>query len=129
MKKFPLALAAALLLCASLCHAQSVKPLLLRQPTLSKTQIAFVYGGDIWTVNREGGEATRLTSGPGSKSNPSFSPDGTQIAFSGKYEGRTNVYVVAATGGYPTRVTFQSGPDVVSGWTSTRIRPPPRENL
>ncbi len=118
MRKFALALAATLLLCATLCQAQSEKPLLLRQPTLSKTQIAFVYGGEIWTVNREGGEATRLTSGPGSKSNPSFSPDGTQIAFSGKYEGRTNVYVVAASGGYPKRVTFQSGPDIVSGWTN-----------
>ena len=117
MRKFALALAAALLLCATLCQAQSEKPLLLRQPTLSKTQIAFVYGGDIWTVKREGGEATRLTSGPGSKSNPSFSPDGTQIAFSAKYEGRTNVYVVPSTGGYPSRVTFQSGPDIVSGWT------------
>jgi tricorn protease len=118
LKKFVLTLAAVLILCATICQAQSEKPLLLRQPTLSKTQIAFAYGGDIWTVNREGGEATRLTSGPGSKSNPSFSPDGTQIAFSAKYEGRTNVYVVASTGGYPKRVTYQSGPDVVSGWTN-----------
>jgi tricorn protease len=117
VRKFALAIAAALL-CATLCQAQSDKPLLLRQPTLSKTQIAFVYGGDIWTVNREGGEATRLTSGAGSKSNPSFSPDGTQIAFSAKYEGRTNIYVVPAAGGYPKRVTFQSGPDIVSGWTN-----------
>ena len=73
MRKFAFAIATALLF-AAVCHAQSEKPLLLRQPTMSKTQIAFAYGGDIWTVNREGGEATRLTSGPGSKSNPRNSP-------------------------------------------------------
>ncbi len=117
MRKFVFALATALFAFAAVCHAQSEKPLLMRQPTMSKSQIAFAYGGDIWTVSREGGEATRLTNGPGSKSNPSFSPDGSQIAFSAKYEGRTNVYVVPATGGFPRRVTFQSGPDIVSGWT------------
>lgn len=117
MKKFALAAAAALLLFATLTQAQSEKPLLLRQPTMNKTQIAFVYAGEIWTVNREGGEATRLTAGPGSKSNPSFSPDGSQIAFSAKYEGRTNIYVVSATGGFPRRVTFEAGPNIVAGWT------------
>jgi hypothetical protein len=30
------------------------RPLLLQKPTLSKTQIAFVYAGDLWTVPREG---------------------------------------------------------------------------
>ena len=117
MRKFPFAVATVLLVFVAVCHAQSEKPLLMRQPTMSNSQIAFAYGGDIWTVSREGGEATRLTTGPGSKSNPRFSPDGLQIAFSAKYEGRTNVYVVPATGGFPRRVTFQSGPDVVSGWT------------
>ena len=70
MRKFVFAIAAALLAFAAVCQAQSEKPLLMRQPTLSKSQIAFAYGGEIWTVSREGGEATRLTTGPGSKSNP-----------------------------------------------------------
>lgn len=113
-----LALVLALIFCVSILHAQTGKPLLLREPTLSEKQIAFVYGDDIWTVGREGGEAVRLTSGIGAKSNPRFSPNGSLIAFSAKYEGRTNVYVVAATGGNPRRVTFHSGPDVVAGWTN-----------
>ncbi len=71
MRKSALAIVVALL-CAAFCQAQSDKPLLLRQPTLSKTQIAFVYGGDIWTVNRDGGEATRLTSGHRLKIEPEF---------------------------------------------------------
>ncbi|MCP6769281.1 hypothetical protein NL529_30980, partial [Klebsiella pneumoniae] len=35
---------------------------LFRKPTISKTQIAFSYGGDLWIVDRNGGEARRLTS-------------------------------------------------------------------
>jgi len=46
--------------------AQSDSPLLLRFPTVSKTQIVFNYGGNLWIVGREGGDARRLTSGVGS---------------------------------------------------------------
>src|SRR5204863_4224546 len=58
---------------------------LLRQPTVSNTQIAFAYAGDIWVAGRDGGDAKRLTSFPGTESNPHFSPDGKQIAFSMQY--------------------------------------------
>lgn len=63
--------------------AQSDPPLLLRFPTVSKTQIVFNYGGNLWIVSREGGDARRLTSGAGVEILPSFSPDGTMIAFTG----------------------------------------------
>ena len=49
---------------------------LLRSPTVSATQIAFVYANNIWTVDRAGGTARRLTSFQGETSNPHFSPDG-----------------------------------------------------
>ena len=49
---------------------------LLRYPSVGRTQIAFAYASDIWVAPREGGEARRLTSFPGSESNPSISPDG-----------------------------------------------------
>ena len=93
------------------------EPLLLRQPTLSGTDIAFAYGDDIWRVSREGGEAVRLTAGPGIKSAPHFSPDGKWIAFTGEYDGKVNVYVVSVNGGSPRRVTFHAGPDAAVGWT------------
>ncbi|HWC55266.1 MAG TPA: hypothetical protein VG676_16900, partial [Chitinophagaceae bacterium] len=35
---------------------------LLRQPSISATQIAFEYAGDIWIVSKDGGEARRITS-------------------------------------------------------------------
>src|SRR5947208_10610446 len=64
---------------------------LLRKPTVSKTQIAFSYGGDLWVVDRGGGEAKRLTSDVGIEIDPVFSPDGTTIAFTGEYDGNEDV--------------------------------------
>ncbi len=114
------ALAVFFLLLASLlpkASAQSDPPLLLRFPTVSKTQIVFNYGGHLWIVSREGGDARRLTSGPGVELMPSFSPDGTMIAFTGEYDGNRDVYVVPATGGVPRRLTFHPADEYVLGWT------------
>ena len=106
-----------LLATASLGFAQSERPLLLRDPALSKTHIAFVYAGDLWIVGRDGGDATRLTTGPGTETYPVFSPDGSMIAFSGEYDGNVDVYVVPSTGGVPRRLTYHPGTDSVSSWT------------
>src|ERR1700752_1215298 len=76
---------------------------LFRKPTVSKTQIAFSYGGDLWVVERAGGEARRLTSDAGIEIDPVFSPDGTMIAFTGEYDGNEDVYVIPATGGVSKR--------------------------
>jgi tricorn protease len=92
-------------------------PLLLQTPTVSKTQIAFAYGGDIWIVDRKGGEARRLVTGIGLESSPIFSPDGQWVAFTGDYDGNTDVYVVPAEGGQPRRLTYHPDPDVALGWT------------
>ena len=97
--------------------AQSDSPLLLRFPTVSKTQIVFNYGGNLWIVGREGGDARRLTSGVGSETVPSFSPDGMMLAFTGEYDGNRDVYVVAASGGVPRRLTFHPADEMVLGWT------------
>jgi tricorn protease len=97
--------------------AESNPPLLLQKPTLSRTQIAFVYAGDLWTVPREGGEARHLTTGPGYETNPVFSPDGSTIAFTGEYDGNIDVYTVPAAGGVPKRLTWHPVADWVLGWT------------
>jgi tricorn protease len=92
-------------------------PLLLQRPTVSRTLVAFSYGGDIWTVPRAGGSATRLTGGEGNATDPAFSPDGGLIAFTGDYDGNADVYVVAANGGLPRRLTYHPGRDEAVGWT------------
>ena len=91
-------------------------PLLLQKPTISRTSVAFAYGGDIWTAPRTGGAARRLTAGNGEASDPSYSPDGSLIAFTGTYDGNTDVYVVSADGGVPKRLTYHPAPDGVVGW-------------
>jgi tricorn protease len=90
---------------------------MLRSPTVSKTQIAFAYANNIWTVDRNGGSARRVTSFQGTTENPKFSPDGKLIAFSAQYGGNTDVYVVPAEGGEPKRLTWHPGADLVQGWT------------
>ena len=91
--------------------------LLLRSPALSRTQIVFSYAGDLWSVPREGGEASHLTTGAGDESNPVFSPDGTMIAFTGQYDGNYDVFVIPAEGGVPKRLTWHPDPDQAVGWT------------
>ncbi len=95
---------------------------LLQQPDVSETHIAFVYGGDIWVVEKTGGTARRLTSPRGQEDFPRFSPDGSRIAFSGNYDGNTDVYVVPSMGGDTRRVTHHPGNDRLVDWTPDGAR-------
>ncbi len=90
---------------------------MLRMPSVSSTQIAFVYASNVWVVERAGGSARRVTSFPGTTVNPHFSPDGKLIAFSSGYSGSEDVYVVPSEGGEPKRLTWHPGADTVQGWT------------
>ena len=89
---------------------------LLRSPSLSNSHLSFVYGGDIWIAEKDGSNPRRLTVNPGVEQNPIFSPDGQQIAFTGNYDGNTDVYVVSIYGGAPKRVTYHPTADVLRGW-------------
>jgi len=89
---------------------------LLRQPDVSATEIAFVYGGDIWIVDKEGGVANRLSTPKGEESFPRFSPDGASIAFTGNYDGNSDIYVMPVGGGLPTRLTHHPDPDRMLDW-------------
>ena len=86
---------------------------LLWQPAISKTHIAFIYGEDLWVANLDGSWPRRITVSEGQESNPVFSPDGRQIAFTGQYDGNQDVFVVPVTGGIPKRLTWHPGTDIV----------------
>jgi len=99
---------------------------LLRFPDVNEDTIVFSHGGDLWTVPVEGGTARRLTSGEGVKVLPRFSPDGSWIAFTGHYDGSSDVYVMPASGGEPRRLTWYPAREnsermgfdnIVLGWT------------
>ncbi len=79
---------------------------LLRFPAIHGNQVAFTYAGNLYTVAAEGGLARRLTHHDGFEMFPRFSPDGKWLAFTGQYDGNTEVYVMPAGGGIPKRLTF-----------------------
>lgn len=79
---------------------------LLRFPTCNGQEIVFSYAGDLYKVPVQGGEAQRLTSHIGYEIFPRFSPDGKTIAFTGQYDGNTEVYSIPSTGGEPLRLTY-----------------------
>lgn len=89
-----------------LASAQEAR--LLRFPTTNGTDVVFSYGGDLYKVPLNGGDATRLTSHVGYEMFARFSPDGKAIAFTGQYDGNTEVYLISANGGEPIRLTYTS---------------------
>jgi tricorn protease len=101
---------------------------LLRFPAISATQIVFTYAGDLYTVPTTGGVARKLTNDIGFEMFARFSPDGKWIAFTGQYDGNTEVYLMPAEGGIPKRLTYTAtlsrddvsdrmGPNnIVLGW-------------
>ncbi|MGB6773360.1 MAG: PDZ domain-containing protein [Terriglobales bacterium] len=103
-------------LCSLALTAQPSHPLLQR-PTFNGNLIVFSYAGDLWTVDRNGGHASRLTTGTGIETDPVFSPDGSMIAFTGEYDGNTDVFVVPTIGGVPKRLTYHPAADSAVGWT------------
>jgi tricorn protease len=90
---------------------------MLTDPAVSRDRIAFAYANDLWVANLDGSGVRRLTSHPGVESGPRFSPDGSMIAFTGRYEGNTDVCVVPAEGGVPRRLTWHPRNDVALGFT------------
>jgi tricorn protease len=90
---------------------------LLQQPDISKDQIVFVFGADLWLAPIQGGDSKRLTSTPAVEGNPRFSPDGKQIAFSSNRTGAIAVYVVSIEGGNPKQLTWHPSDARVVGWS------------
>ena len=102
---------------ASFDRAAADETRLLRQPSLSAQHVVFAHGGDLWIVERSGGQAVRLTSTPAVESDPHFSPDGASIAFTSNRSGTPAVWIMPATGGAPTRLTWYPAPAFARGFT------------
>jgi tricorn protease len=115
-KTILMSLAALLLLTSTTLLYSQVNARMLRYPDVSATHICFVYAGDIWVVTKEGGTAHRLSSPRGEESFPRFSPDGSKIAFSGNYDGNTDIYLISAMGGDLQRLTHHGMPDRIIDW-------------
>jgi tricorn protease len=79
---------------------------LLRFPAIYGDKIVFTYAGDLYTVSSSGGVARKITSDIGTELFPRFSPDGKWIAFTGQYDGNSEVYLIPSEGGIPKRLTY-----------------------
>lgn len=100
-----------------------------QQPTLSKSalsepalspdgkEIAFVSGGDIWTVPAEGGVARLLIAHPATESRPLYSPDGTQLAFISMRTGNGDIYILNLSTGSLQRRTYDDARDQLDAWS------------
>src|SRR5689334_8710654 len=89
----------------------------VRYPTIHQDQIVFVSEDDLWIISSEGGRAERLSAGVAEVSYPRFSPDGAMLAFVGREEGPSEVYVMPTPGGLAQRLTFQDASCRISGWS------------
>lgn len=96
--------------------ATAQETLLLRTPSVSGNTLAYAYAGDVWVSDKNGQNPRRLTVHQGAEMNPRISPDGKWVAFSARYDGNLDVYVVSSAGGTPKRLTFHSAGDYVRGW-------------
>ena len=82
-----------------------------------RREIAFVSGGDIWTVPAAGGEAHLLVTDASNDHRPLYSPDGSQLAFMSTRNGGSNIYVLSLPTGTLRRITFADGVDQLDSWS------------
>ncbi|MDR7331029.1 S41 family peptidase [Roseateles asaccharophilus] len=118
MPRLPLAALTAALCWAGATSAWASTNGFYRQPALQGDQIYFVAEGDLWRVGTPGGHALRLTTHPGQESQPAVSPDGKWLAFTGQYDGGTEIYLMPTAGGPPRRLTWEGGGMRVWGFSA-----------
>ncbi|MCF0167435.1 MAG: PD40 domain-containing protein, partial [Bacteroidales bacterium] len=105
MKKRVLTLALALF---SVFAFAAEEARLLRFPSVGGDHIIFSYAGDLYVTSINGGAASRITSSVGYETFSRISPDGKTVAFTGQYDGNTEVYTMPVEGGEPFRVTYSA---------------------
>ena len=82
------------------------------------SEIAFVSGGDIWSVAATGGDAHLLVSHPATESKPLYSPDGRKLAFVSTRTGNGDIYVLTLETGELVRLTFDDGLEQLDAWSA-----------
>ncbi|MBW1688193.1 MAG: PD40 domain-containing protein, partial [Deltaproteobacteria bacterium] len=80
--------------------------------------ILFELLGDLYTVPLEGGDSVAITSGMAFDSQPSYSPDGSHIAFVSDRDGAENVWIANSDGSDPKQLSKEKQSLYVSpSWT------------
>ncbi|GAH29359.1 unnamed protein product [marine sediment metagenome] len=71
---------------------------------------------EIYVMNADGSNQTRLTNNPAGDRKPCFSPDGNKIAFTSLHGENPEIYVMNADGSNQTRLTNNPGLDIGPSW-------------
>jgi Tol biopolymer transport system component len=71
---------------------------------------------EVYVMNADGSNQTRLTTSPGFDENPSWSPDGSEIAFDTNRDGNLEIYAMNADGSNPHRVTNHPAIDAIPSY-------------
>jgi molecular chaperone DnaK len=79
--------------------------------------VAYAAGGDLFVVPGSGGDPVQLTDHPADDGHPSWSPDGTRLAFSSARSGNADIYVMSAEGAGQFPLTDDPGADVRPTWS------------
>ncbi len=95
-----------LLFVGVLSAVQADEARLLRFPSTNGQEVVFTYAGDLYKAPLAGGQAQRLTSHVGVEMFARYSPDGSTIAFTGQYDGNTEIFLMSGQGGEPKRITY-----------------------
>ena len=77
-----------------------------RFPTVFNKQIVFVSEDDLWSITTDNLRALRLTNNISQITSPLLSPDGKWIAYVGREDGNTEIYIMPSSGGISKRITF-----------------------
>jgi Tol biopolymer transport system component/C-terminal processing protease CtpA/Prc len=102
---------------ASLSCFAAIQPLAEPASSPDRKEIAFVSGGDIWTVPAQGGEGRLLLSHGANESRPVYSPDGKRLAFLSNRDGAANIYLLDFATGAVRRLTSSDSSEILDNWS------------
>lgn len=85
------------------------------------TQIAFTaFDGSDWeiyTINTDGSNLTKITDNPASDRHPDWSPDGSKLVFHSDRDGNMELYIYDFETGETTRLTNNPAADATGQWS------------
>ena len=92
-------------------------------PALSPdgTKLAFIRGGDVWTMDIDGTGLQQVTTTPAAEQTPVWSPDASLIAYVVRADGGSDLEILvrAADGsGLPTQLTDNTFPEYDPAWSA-----------